>query len=365
MSTLFDRVTLGDIELKNRAVMAPLTRGRAGESRIPNDIMAQYYAQRAADAGLIIAEATAISEQGYGWPGAPGMYEDAQEAGWKKAVEAVHAQNGKFVLQLWHMGRVKDESTYKDGEQAVAPSAIAAEQNIRRASGTGYPAPRALLASELPGIVQDYVESARRAMRAGFDGVEVHSANGYLLDQFLRDGSNKRDDEFGGSIENRMRFPLMVIKAVADEVGAGRVGVRISPTNPFNDMQDSDAKALFSAYAREIDTLGLAYLHVMEPIKEGHPLGSKEERITPAIRKIFKGHLMVNGGYGLESANEALEHDKAESVAFGVPYLANPDLMARFKQGAKLNMPNQKTFYTGGAEGYIDYPSLDETEKAA
>jgi len=365
MTTLFDPVQLGSITLKNRAIMAPLTRGRAGQSRIPNNIMATYYSQRAG-AGLIIAEATAVSEQGYGWPGAPGMYNDEQQEGWAKVTKAVHEKGGKIILQLWHMGRVKDESTYKDSEKAVGPSAIAAVNDVRRASGKGYPEPRALAAEELPGVIADYVSSAKRAIAAGFDGVEVHSANGYLLDQFLRDGSNKRTDEYGGSIENRIRFPLEVVKAVANAVGADKTGVRISPTNPFNDMSDSDPIALFTAFAKSLDKMGLAYLHIMEPIRKNHPLSNGSDlRVAPHIAEDYSGSLMLNGGYGLESANEALEQKGVETVAFGVPFIANPDLVERFKTGAKMNTPDQSTFYSGGAEGYIDYPFMDSAEKAA
>lgn len=358
MTTLFEPVKLGDLALKNRAVMAPLTRGRAGPSRRPNDLMATYYAQRAGDAGLLITEATAISDQGYGWPNAPALYTDEQEQGWRRVTKAVHEQGGTIVLQLWHMGRVKDESTYTAGELAVAPSAIAAINDVRRSSGKGYPVPRALAAEELAGITEDYVHCAQRAINAGFDGVEIHAANGYLLDQFLRDGSNRREDAYGGSIENRMRFPLAVTTAVARAIGAGKTGIRISPTNPFNDMHDSDPHALFTAFARALDALGLAYLHVMEPISTRHPLSGKQERITPAIRAVYGGNLMVNGGYDLPSSQAALDEHKAEAIAFGVPYIANPDLMARFKTGAPLNTPDQTTFYTGGAEGYTDYPFL-------
>lgn len=366
MPTLFDPIRCGSIALKNRAVMAPLTRGRAGQSRIPNDMMATYYAQRASDAGLLIAEATAISDQGYGWPNAPALYTDEQQQGWEKVTRAVHEKGGKIVLQLWHMGRVKDESTYRDGEKAVAPSAIAAVNNIRRASGKGYPEPRALEASQLPAIIADYVASARRAMAAGFDGVEIHSANGYLLDQFLRDGSNRRSDEYGGSIENRIRFPLEVVRAVVEAVGADKTGIRISPTNPFNDMSDSDPLALFKAFAQKLAPLNLAYLHSMEPISTSHPMSNPSGlRATPAIRDVYKGVLIVNGGYTLESANEALDHDGADAVAFGVPYIANPDLVARLATGAALNVPDQSTFYTSGEAGYTDYPFLKDTEKAA
>jgi N-ethylmaleimide reductase len=263
------------------------------------------------------------------------------------------------------MGRVKDESTYKDGEQAVAPSAIAASQNIRRASGKAYPKPRALETDELSGIVNDYVQGAKRAMDAGFDGVEVHAANGYLLDQFLRDGANRREDDYGGSVENRIKFPLEVTKAVADAIGAGRVGIRISPTNPFNDMSDSDPKALFTAFAEKLSDLGLAYLHILEPIKKSHPFRGNDEYLTPFINEAYGGHLMVNGGYGLDDASEALKKHSAELIAFGVPYLANPDLLARYKAGATLNTPDQATFYSGGAEGYTDYPFMKDEVEAA
>lgn len=365
MTTLFDPVQLGSLDLKNRIVMAPLTRGRAGETRIPNAMMATYYAQRAS-AGLIIAEATAISEQGYGWPNAPGMYNDEQQKGWAHVTKAVHERGGKIILQLWHMGRVKDESTYKEGEKAVAPSAIAASNNIRRSSGKSYPEPRALDVDELPGIIENYVSSAKRAIAAGFDGVEVHAANGYLLDQFLRDGSNQRQDAYGGAVENRIRFPLEVIRAVADAVGAGRTGVRISPTNPFNDMSDHDPQSLFTAFAKALDTLGLAYLHILEPPSKDHPFSDPAAtRVAPAIQEVYRGALMLNGGYDLESAQNSLAQKGVKAIAFGVPFIANPDLVERYQSGAPLNTPDKATFYTAGEKGYIDYPSLKDTEKAA
>lgn len=359
MTTLFDPITLGDIQLSNRIVMAPLTRGRAGESRTPNDLMAEYYTQRAG-AGLIISEATAISEQGYGWPNAPALYTDAHEAGWKKVVESVHKAGGKIVLQLWHMGRVVDESLIPAGQQSVAPSAIAATNNIRRASGKPYAMPRALEISELPGIVNDYVEGARRAIRAGFDGVEVHAANGYLLDQFIRDNSNKRTDAYGGSIENRLRFPLEVITAIADAIGPGRVGVRISPTNKFNDMEDSNPAVTFTAFAKALNPLGLAYLHVMEPHDPAHFMASGLPYVTPHIHEAYTGKLMVNGGYTAAEGEEAMEKHQADAVAYGTLFIANPDLVERFRQGAPLNTPDQGTFYTPGAKGYTDYPALKQ-----
>jgi len=326
MSSLFSSTKLGDITISNRIVMAPMTRGRAGDSRIPNDLMAQYYAQRAS-AGLIISEATAITEKGYGWNGAPGMYTDTQEEGWKQVTKAVHDKGGKILLQLWHMGRASHPD-FLDGDTPVGPSAIAAEGDAYVPSGKKpFVTPRALKAEELPGITQAFADGAKRAIRAGFDGVEIHSANGYLLDQFLRDGTNQREDEFGGSIENRVRFPLMVTQAVADAIGSQRVGVRISPTSQYNDMRDSDSIALFTHYARQLNKLDLAYLHVLEAVTEGHILYTDCEFHTPHLRKAYSGHLMVNAGYGKETGEAALENDLADSIAYGIPFIANPDLV--------------------------------------
>ncbi len=361
-SPLFEPMTLGNIELKNRMVMAPLTRGRAGPTRIPNDMMAQYYAQRAS-AGLIISEATAISAQGYGWYGAPAMYTDAHEAGWKKVVDAVHERGGKIVLQLWHMGRVSHPE-FLDGALPVAPSAIAAEGFAHAPSGKQpYVTPRALEASELPGIIETYVEGAKRAIRTGFDGVEIHAANSYLLDQFLRDSSNARTDEYGGSIQNRIRFPLQVVRAVVGAVGADKTGIRISPTNPYNGMSDSDPVGLFSAFAKALNEFDLAYLHVMEPITEG-PRFNKDVYATPHIRDAYDGRIIVNGGYDAQTGADAIANKRIDAVAYGVPFLANPDLVERFKSGAPLNAPQQESFYSGGAEGYIDYPDLKQTKAA-
>jgi N-ethylmaleimide reductase len=359
---LFTPVSLGELHLNNRMIMAPLTRSRAGESRIPNDLMAQYYAQRAS-AGLIISEATAVSAQGYGWPGAPGMYTDAMEQGWAKVTSAVHQAGGKIVLQLWHMGRVVDDTLLAEGQQSVGPSAIAASENIRRASGKPYPLPRALEASEIPGIVADYVQAAERAIRVGFDGVEIHGANGYLIDQFLRDGSNKRTDSYGGSVENRARFLMEVTKAVTDSVGAGRTGLRLSPSNPYNDMHDSDPVGTFSKIATMLNGFNLAYLHLMEPFAKNHMLAAQSEFVTPHIQKIYTGNLIVNGGYDAQSGEAAIIEGGAKAVAYGVPFIANPDLVERYKADAPLNAPRVESFYAGGAEGYTDYPFL--TQKAA
>lgn len=361
MTTLFDPVQLGDLSLSNRIFMAPLTRGRAGESRVPNDLMVEYYSQRA-DAGLIVSEATAISKQGYGWAGAPGLYTDAMEDGWKRVTEAVHKRGGKMVLQLWHMGRLS-HPVFQDGQPTVAPSAIQPEGVTRDStSKKPYEVPRALEASELPGIIDDYVTATRRAIRAGFDGVEIHGANGYLLDQFVRDGANQRTDEYGGSIENRLRFPLQVIKAVIAEAGAGKTGIRISPTNPNGGTKDSDPATTFTAYAEALNAFNLAYVHIMEPFPESGKSFPGLPYVTPNIRKAYRGNLVVNGGYDLQHGNQAVDGGLAQAVAFGVPFLANPDFVQRLKTGAPLNVPHMETFYMGGPEGYIDYPVL---EKAA
>ncbi|MGL1864203.1 MAG: alkene reductase [Pseudodesulfovibrio sp.] len=358
MSQLFSTTKLGNISIPNRMVMAPMTRGRAGDSRIPNALMAEYYAQRAS-AGLIITEATAVIESGYGWNGAPGMYADAHEEGWKQVTEAVHAKGGKIFIQLWHMGRVSHPD-FLDGGTPVGPSAIAAEGDAYAPSGKKpFVTPRQLDAEELPVIAQAFADGAKRAIRAGFDGVEVHSANGYLLDQFLRDGTNQRDDEFGGSIENRIRFPLMVAQAVSDAIGSERVGVRISPTSQFNDMHDSDSIALFTHYAKELNKLDLAYLHVLEAFSESHMLYAGGELNTPHLRKAYSGHLMVNAGYDAKTGESAIESGLADSIAFGIPFICNPDLVERYKNGSPLSPPDIPTFYSPGPEGYTDYPTAE------
>ncbi len=357
--TLFDPVQLGGLSLNNRIIMAPLTRGRAGYSRIPNDLMVEYYAQRA-DAGLIISEATAISVQGYGWAGAPGIYTDEMEAGWKRVTDAVHKRGGKIVLQLWHMGRLS-HPVFQNGEDTVAPSAIKPEGFTRDTAGKKeYTVPRALEISELPGIIDDYVAAAKRSIRAGFDGVEIHGANGYLLDQFVRDGANQRTDEYGGSIENRIRFPLQVVDAVVKAVGVSKTGIRISPTNPNGGTHDSDPVKTFIAYAKALSSFNLAYLHIMEPYPDSGKAFAGEPYVTPQIAKAYTGNITVNGGYDSGHGNEAVDTGLAEAVAFGVPFIANPDLVTRLKIGAPLNAPDPATFYGGGAEGYIDYPFLNK-----
>ena len=354
---LFEPLKIGGVELPNRMIMAPMTRGRAGESRIPNELMATYYKQRSG-AGLLITEATAVSEDGYGWVGAPAIYNEEQQQGWKLVTRSVHEAGGRIFLQLWHMGRVSHPD-FLNGDLPVGPSAIAAEGEAHTPNGSKpYVVPRELGKNDLSTILDNYAAATGRALDAGFDGVEVHSANGYLLDQFLRDGSNQRADEYGGSIGNRLRFPLEVVDTIIKVASKERVGVRISPVNPYNDMRDSDPQALFTAYAKELSQRNIAYLHVLEALP-GHFLHAEGNATLPAIRSSFDGIVIANGGYDKTTGHQLLADGSADAVAFGVPFLANPDLVDRFKQDGELNMPDMDTFYTSGAEGYTDYPLLN------
>ncbi len=359
VDVLFQPLELGAIALKNRIIMAPLTRARAGESRIPNDLMLEYYVQRAS-AGLIITEATQISEQGAGWDQSAGIHTPEQIAGWKKITDAVHQQGGTIVLQLWHTGRASHPDFQPGGALPVSASAIVAEGEIHTPHGKKpRVAPRALTLDEIPSVIEQYAIATRNAKEARFDGVEVHGANGYLIDQFLRDESNKRTDAYGGSVENRARFLLEVTQAVVREWSSDRVGVRLSPYNPFNDMHDSDPIATFTYASKALGELNLAYLHIMEPLP-GHFFGvDGVERAAPHMRKAFNGSIILNGGYDAEKGAAAIKNDEAEAIAYGVPFIANPDLVKRFKVGAGLNEPDQSTFYSHGPEGYVDYPTLD------
>lgn len=351
-SELFTPIKIGDLELKNRIVMAPMTRGRADEDRVPTAIMADYYSRRAS-AGLIISEATAVSKMGFGWFGAPGIYSAAQIEGWKKVTGSVHATGGKIFAQLWHMGRVSHPD-FLDGETPVAPSAVKPEGFTRTAKGKrDYVTPRALTLEEIAATVSAYALAASNAIKAGFDGVEIHGANGYLIDQFLRDGTNKRDDIYGGAKENRSRFLLEVTDAVVAAVGKGRVGVRLSPTGAFNDMSDSNPEELFCYAASELSRRQIAYLHTMEPLP-GHPFGSPLERVTPKMRKIFKGPFMVNGGFTGELGAKAIKDGEADLIAYGIPFISNADLVEKIAYGASWNEADFSTFYTGGEKGYLD-----------
>ncbi len=354
MTTLFDPITFGSIEAKNRVIMAPLTRSRAGDSRIPNDLMAEYYAQRAG-AGLIVSEATAISSQGYGWYGAPGIYEDSHVEGWKKTTKAVHDKGGKIVLQLWHMGRLSHPDFHESGK-TVSSSAIKPMGDANTPEGKKpYAEPRALRIEEIKATVQDYVAAAARSIQAGFDGVEIHGANGYLIDQFLKDNANKRDDEYGGSIPNRCRFALEVVKAVTEAIGADKVGLRLSPNVPNGGISDSDPLSLFTYLGEQLNDFDLAFVHIHEGLRDG---GKPSPWVSTKFREIYKGKLILNGNYDQKAAEEAMANKEADAIAFGKAFIANPDLVERFKQNAALNAPHPETFYAGGEEGYIDYPAL-------
>jgi N-ethylmaleimide reductase len=353
---LFSAVRLGSINLSNRVVMAPLTRNRAGEAGVPQSINVSYYEQRAS-AGLIVTEATPISAMAHGYPALPGIYTEAQIAGWKKVTDAVHAKGGKIVIQLWHVGRISHPSLLPDNALPVAPSAIKPAGKAFTYQGLqDYVAPRPLTIEELPKIVHDYVHATQCAIAAGFDGVEIHAANGYLLDQFLRNGSNQRTDAYGGSVENRARLLMEVTQAVVDVIGSDKVGVRLSPVNPFNDMKDSNPQAIFNHVAMALNQFNLAYLHVVEGGIHGG--GEAEPFDFSAYRKLFKGNYMANLSYDKARGNAAIASGHADCIAFGVPFIANPDLVARFKIDAPLNEANSDTFYGGSAEGYIDYPFL-------
>ena len=355
-SLLLKPLKAGALTWPNRVVMPPLTRGRATIDGIPTPLMETYYTQRAS-AGLIIAEATAISPRGYGWQQAPGIYTTAQVKGWQGITEAVHRAGGRIFLQLWHMGRISHPD-FLGGQLPVAPSAIAAATDKNTPPGRKpYVVPHALTIDEIKATIGDYKHGARLAKEAGFDGVEVHGANGYLLDQFLRDGANKRTDIYGGSIANRARLLCEVTEAVVNVWGSDRVGVRLSPRNPGNGMSDSDAITTFNTATEMLNPYNLAFLHSMEPLP-GHPRAGAGERVSPSMRKIFKGIFIANGGYTQALGEEALANNAADAVSFGVLFIANPDLVTRFKTGAALNTPDPSTFYTHEAKGYIDYPAL-------
>jgi N-ethylmaleimide reductase len=356
--TLFSPVQVGPYALPNRIVMAPMTRNRAGAGNVPTDLMTLYYTQRSS-AGLIVTEATQVAQEGQGYISTPGIHSDAQVEGWRKVTGSVHARGGKIFLQLWHVGRVSHTLFQPDGGAPVAPSAILLEgQTFTPEGPKPFSAPRALETSEIPGVVAQFADGARKALEAGFDGVEIHGANGYLIDQFLRDGTNRRTDVYGGPVENRARFLLEVTEAVGGVWGADRVGVRLSPTGTFNGMSDSDPARTFGYATRELDRFGLAYLHVVEPI------GSPEPWVGPLLREAFRGPFILNGGFNRETANAALAEGKADLISFGSLYLANPDLPERFAEGAPLNTPDQKTFYGGDHRGYTDYPTRDAVTAA-
>ena len=365
MTTLFDPIRIGDIDLATRVVMAPLTRSRA-KGTVPNDLMRVYYEQRAnpaTGAGLIITEASQISPEGQGYLDTPGIYSEEQVQGWKRITDAVHAQGGRIVIQLWHVGRISHSSLQPHGQAPVSSTSRASGSKTYNADGfVDCSTPRALRTDEMPRIVEDYRRAAANAIRAGFDGVEVHGANGYLIDQFLRDSINDRSDAYGGSIENRARLLIEVMTAVTKEIGSGRTGVRLSPITPVNGAaQDSNAAALFDHIMRRLAPLKLAFIHVIEG-QTGGARDLSDKGVAPfdyaAMRDHFKGAWMVNNGYSLQMAQDALAGGQADLIAFGRPFIANPDLGRRLREGAPLNELVRETLYSGGPEGYTDYPVL-------
>src|SRR6202008_1867782 len=359
---LFEPYKLGPITLPNRLVMAPLTRNRAVPGMVPSPLSVEYYGQRSS-AGLLITEASQVSQQGQGYQDTPGIYSKEQVAGWRKITDRVHARGGRIFIQLWHVGRVSHTSLQPGGGKPVAPSAIRAKgKTFVGGVFTDISEPRALELAEIPGIIDSFKRAAANAVAAGFDGVELHGANGYLLDQFAKDGTNKRTDAYGGSIENRAKLMLEVSKAVTAEAGSERTGIRISPVTPSNDISDSNPQPLFDYIVDGLEALKLAYIHVVEGATGG-PRDAAPFDYT-SLRKRFTRAYIANNGYDFELATKQLAANAADLIAFGKPFISNPDLVERLKKGAPLNEWDKATFYGGGAKGYSDYPTLAATEAA-
>ena len=350
MSKLLSPLMLGDLELPNRVIMAPLTRCRASDGRVPNDLMAEYYAQRAS-AGLIISEATSVDPMGVGYPDTPGIWSEAQVEGWQKITSAVHDKGGRIFLQLWHVGRISHPS-YLSGKMPVAPSAIQPQGHVSlMRPHANYPVPRALETDEIPAIIEAYRKGAENAKKAGFDGVEIHGANGYLLDQFLQDSVNKRHDKYGGPIENRARLMLEVTDAVLSVWDKNRVGMHLAPRMDSHDVGDSMRLETFSYVARALGKRGIAFICTREH--------QADDSISPVLKKEFRGSFIANENFTKESAENAIQEGTADAVAFGKLFIANPDLPERFAKDAPLNTPDPSSFYASGPEGYVDYPLMD------
>jgi hypothetical protein len=358
MTSLFDPIQLGAIQAPNRVVMAPLTRARATREAVPTPVMAEYYAQRAG-AGLIISEATGISREGLGWPFAPGLWTDAQVEGWKPVTEAVHRAGGRIFAQLWHMGRIVHPS-FLDGAAPVSSSATTAPGKAHTYEGKQpYTQARALRLDEIPRILDDYAHAARNAIAAGFDGVQIHAANGYLIDQFLRDSSNLRDDAYGGPPENRIRLLVEVTERVAATVGADRTAVRLSPNGNTQGCEDSDPPSVYLPAARELDRIGIAFLELRELGPDGTFGASQQPEVSPLLRPVFTRPLVLNQDYRLHSAQADVATGAADAVSFGRPFISNPDLVDRLRSGAPLAPDDMATWYSQGPEGYVDYPTLE------
>lgn len=362
MTTLFDPVRFGAVSLANRIVMAPLTRARSNREAIPNALMAEYYAQRAS-AGLIVSEATGISREGLGWPNAPGLWSETQVEGWKLVTEAVHQAGGKIAAQLWHMGRLVHPDL--GGGQPVSASATIAPDYAHTYEGKKpYTQAREMTKDDIRRIVGDYATAAKNAIAAGFDGVQVHGANGYLVDQFLRDSANFRTDEYGGSIENRLRFVTEVLEAVGAAIGMDRVGIRFSPNILVQGVEDREPLALFTALAARLEELNVPWFELREAYRPTAGGSVPSEPVSPAMRPLYSGKIAVNGDYDGPSARARLAEGIADAISFGRPFISNPDLVERLKAGAPLAAADTGTFYSGGASGYVDYPAMDEAEAA-
>jgi N-ethylmaleimide reductase len=360
MTDLFSPARFGAIDLANRVVMSSLTRNRAGPGNVPTPLVAEYYRQRAS-AGLILTEASPVCAEGHGYPRTPGIHTPEQIAGWRQVTDAVHAAGGRIAIQLWHVGRISHPDLQPGGALPVAPSAIRPAGQVFTGRGMkDFVTPRALETAEIPGVVETYARAARNAMEAGFDGIEIHAGNGYLLDQFLRSSSNRRTDAYGGSKENRARLLLEVLEAVSGAIGSDRVGVRLSPVTPFNDVSDENPQETFDYVVGRLNPLGLAFLDVLQGAG-----GEPRENWIPfdyaRLRAIYTGNLVLNNGYDFAGGQEALRSGAADAIAYGRLLLANPDLVERFRRGAPLNAPDYDRLYTGEEKGYTDYPFLDRT----
>jgi N-ethylmaleimide reductase len=362
MPSLFNPLKLGSIELTNRIFMAPLTRARAGREGVPNELMARYYAQRAS-AGLIISEATGISREGLGWPNAPGLWNDAQVEGWKLVTDAVHKAGGRIVAQLWHMGRLVHSDL--GGGQPVSSSATTAPDYAHTYEGhKPYEEARALTHADIDRILADYARAARNAIEAGFDGVQIHGANGYLVDQFLRDSDNLRDDDYGGSIDNRIRFVRQVLEAVGEAIGMDRVGIRFSPNILVQGIEDSDPVALYAELAKTLEELQVPWIELREPYKPTSSGSVPTAPVSPAMRRHYSGKIVINSDHDWLDARVRIAGGTADAVSIGRLFIANPDLVKRIALDAPLNPGDSRTFYSGGPEGYVDYPALVEQEAA-
>ena len=362
MAALFDPLKLGSMELPNRIFMAPMTRARAGREGVPNELMAAYYAQRAG-AGLIISEATGISREGLGWPNAPGLWSDEQLEGWEKVTHAVHHNGGRIVAQLWHMGRLVHPAV--SGMEPVSSSAVAPPDYAHTYEGKKpYVEPRAATGHDIRRIVRDYAAAARHAISAGFDGIQIHGANGYLVDQFLRDGANFRTDDYGGSIDNRLRFMTEVLEAVGAEIGMDKVGIRFSPNIYSQGVEDAFPERLFAAVAERLDELQVPWIELREPRRPTSAGAIPTEPVSPVMRQNYSGRIVINSDYDWRDARERICAGHADAVSIGRLFIGNPDLVKRLATGAHLNEGDAATFYAGGAEGYVDYPTLEQAEAA-